>query len=252
MHLSAFDSALWLLVAVAAGALLARWRGGRRWTALPGALLFLMVFAVLESVVNLHDLAGTAAELAGRQVGTYPHAFGAFGLELTLAVAALLAVLYWLVRGRHDRRWSRILPRLLVLELAVLWISFLYWGYGHEIEATGKLSLLAALMIILALTWDVVLSGESITNRHSIDFPRHTRVMLFMGYEMLVSTSVLFFSSLEVQSSGQSVGSLFEADKFPQRGLLQLAMPFVVALFFLQISSTLQHRRAEPHTVAST
>ena len=236
------QAVFWLLVAALAGLLLAT---RRRWRSpvLPAALTFAVVFGVMSFGPYLHQLAGAVAGLVHRPHGKYPHSYGAWGVMWTLALGALATVAFWAVRRRTDPRWARLLGMLLILQLAVAAITLMYWGSGREIEATGQFPLLAALVIILALAWDVVMSGDAITNRHSVHFPRHTRVMLLMGYEMMVSTAVLFLSSLETQSSGAAVTSLFESDRYPQLGLFQLALPVVVALFFVQLAGWMRSGR---------
>ena len=239
--LSVGQALFWLAVALAAAALLVgipRWR----WSGAPAALVFAYVFGILTFGPHLRALATAGADSAHVKLGSFPHAFGTWALTWTVAIGTLLAVAYWAVRRRHDPRWRRLLGMLLLLELALVVVDLMYWGYGREISANGQFPVLAALVIILALAWDVVMSGDSITNRHSVHFPRHTRVMLLMGYEMLVSTAVLFLSSLQVQATGGAVESLFESDRYPQSGLIQLAIPVVLVLFLLQVGAGLAPR----------
>lgn len=51
---------------------------------------------------------------------------------------------------------------------------------------------------------------------------------MFCGYVMLVGTTVLFFSSLEVQATGARVAPLFDSESFVQAAILWLGTPLLV------------------------
>ena len=204
---------------------------------LPAGLLYFGLWAFLEF--------GARLPYSIRLVGQWVHnsmlansdfpGMGMYAVRVSMGILSVAALIYWLLRERSNPAWRRALALIAVLDLGLMMLHWLQDGYGAEMNATGKISLLAAFMILAALAWDVVFSGESITNQHGEWFPRHTRVMLFMGYEMLVSTSVLFLSSLHLQFGGAKVEALFEADKYPQMGMYELGLPFVLTLIGLRL-----------------
>ncbi len=249
-HVSAGEGLLWLLVGLSAGGLLAFRR--RLPGSLPGGLVFTSVFGLLLFGLDLRSLAETIAERTGAHLGSYPHGIGTWGWKVSAAAFGLLFVGAWLTAGRRDRRWVPGLRAVLVLVVALQLVSWMYDGYTAEMSASGKFSLVAALVVILALAWDVVMSGESITNRHGIWFPRHTRVTIYLGYEMLVSSAVLFFSSLHVQATGKALAAQFESDAWPQFGLLEIGVPFVVTLFAIQFGACAAGLGREPAAAAAS
>ena len=59
----------------------------------------------------------------------------------------------------------------------------------------ARFTLAQALIILLALLWDLATSGESVTNGHGRTFPRSARVLMYCGYVVLIATVVLFLAS---------------------------------------------------------
>lgn len=225
----AAGAAFWLLVALASGAAIAtrrRWlASGRRYA---GALfvalaaaLFVLGSLVPVSVVLTGEAPGWVAglRLAGVQ---------AIAAVLTLAILAgsLLA-----------RRAPAHLGKLLTLNVGLqvlAWIADLYAG---ALEVGARFSVAQALIICLAIGWELVTSGESVTNAHSRRFPRSSRVMLYCGYLTLTATAILYFSSLRNQASGRGIEALFESDIWPHLGIQQLGAPLLVVLLLLRLAA---------------
>jgi hypothetical protein len=91
----------------------------------------------------------------------------------------------------------------------------------------------AAVLVLVALLWDILMSGEAITNRHNRHFPRHTRVMVYLGYLLAVAAAVTFFSSFH--TSEGALEPIFESENFSETGLLFLGISLLVTLCLLRI-----------------
>ena len=114
-------------------------------------------------------------------------------------------------------------------------------GSGGE----TALSLGQALFVLVMLVWDIVSSGDAITNKHSSKFPRIARVCFFFTYIITVSLFVLLATSSHLvnPASGAPVHGVFDSDKLVAVGLGLFGPAFFFLVFGLQMRGI---RRAEP------
>ncbi|MGH7920052.1 MAG: hypothetical protein ACREQM_08920 [Candidatus Dormibacteraceae bacterium] len=143
-------------------------------------------------------------------------------------------------------RWRLPVPvlRLLfVLLLGFACLQVLYEGvFGTALSVSERFSLIQGVVLVAAMLWDVLMSGESFTNTGGFAVPRHSRVLIYLGYTMMVVTTVLFLSSLRVQGGG-GAGQQFESDTWPQMGIGALGPPLLLTFFFVNLSAW---RRSRP------
>ncbi len=241
-HLLAVLAAFWLVVVAGlVVALVVAGRRGppRRWA---GAALFGIVAGGLY-VLAVYRQAGRSL-FGGFPDGIYSLRLP--GIQVTTALATL-GLLGWLVARRRldGGRWSPVLSALLMLNVALQGLHWLYDLYGHAIAAgEARLSVAQAVVILLALGWELAMSGEAV-NGESRLFPRPARVLLFCGYVMVVATAVLYFSSLHVQETGERVRPQFESEVWPQTGITELGVPLLLCLFAFRLGAA---RRARSST----
>jgi len=95
-----------------------------------------------------------------------------------------------------------------------------------------RLTIAQAVVVILALLWDLSLSGQSITNVRTRLLPRHSNVMLYLGYLLLLATEILYWSSLR---SIAPIPNSFDSDRWPAIGLLYLGIPYVAWWFVTRL-----------------
>ena len=95
--------------------------------------------------------------------------------------------------------------------------------------------------MFLALSWDIVMSGESITNGDSKAFPRAARLGMFLGYVMLVAAVILFFASLRTLNGGPA--SSFESEGIVRFGIIALGIPILLTASIVRIVVSLQPAR---------
>lgn len=75
----------------------------------------------------------------------------------------------------------------LLIGLPVLTLIFAV--FDVPIDQSSDFSVAQALVLLCALLWDVAMLGALITNLHGRHFPRNIRVLLYLGYVMLVATA---------------------------------------------------------------
>ncbi|MBO0707486.1 MAG: hypothetical protein J2P44_03910, partial [Candidatus Dormibacteraeota bacterium] len=93
------------------------------------------------------------------------------------------------------------------------------------------------------------MSGESITNRHGRHVPRHTRVLIYMGYSMLVASWILFFSSFRGEEAG-AAGMLFgSSEELPSLGIELLGLPLLLTFFLVNTGAWMGGRRGSEREV---
>ena len=181
-------------------------------------------------------------------------AHGLVGLHIE-GIQALtgLAVLGWiaslLIRGRVGEN-----PRpLLAAGTLLLGLQIVAWIYGlfaASTDASGRFSIAQAVILVLALMWDIAFSGETITNGGNRWVPRHARVSLYFGYVMLVVANILYFSSLRFPSGGQ-VEAQFESDSWVQSGMIELGIPLLLTMFLVKLGGWWPAQRAAPAAEAA-
>ncbi len=136
-------------------------------------------------------------------------------------------------RWAFMRNW---IGPLLELDAALLLISVVYNLYSGG-SAVSHFSIAQAVILLIAFALDLAFSGERITNVHSRSFPRHSRVLMFLGFILMGTALVLYFSSLHYQASGAAVSSQFEKESYPQDGLVFFGLPIVLMAFLARISA---------------
>ena len=125
--------------------------------------------------------------------------------------------------------------------------------YDHALAAS-RIAIWAAVIVLVAMAWDVVMSGESMTNEGTRRIPRATRVLAFLGYVLLVAATVLFYSGQKVTGTGQAAEPLFEPEAITRNGLFRLAFPLAVLMFLLRFGrnrpAPKARRQADPDLAA--
>lgn len=193
----------------------------------------------LPNMLQALGLPYTSVWFTGLDVGS---------LLQAVAIATLAFVIYVAVRRRGDARWIDLVRLALRLNVGLLFVWLMLLLYDRAIElskssADHPLSWAAALIVLIALGWDLLMSGESFTNRDDERLPRHTRLLLYLGYIMLTATLVMYFSAQQFTHSTFTHESLFESEPWPQLGLQILGLPMVVAAFALGVVAWLGGKR---------
>lgn len=219
-----------LLIALCVGLpLLRRWGQGRGGP-LAAAGLFALVGGVLLFEQYLPELAAVA-RIPAERVPSLDLA----GVRVVAALATLAMLGWLLVRRAPWANAAEPLALLFALNGGLLVVAIMAALYQGALSV--RFSVAQAVIVLLALLWDTTMSGEQITNVEGTRFPRPARVLLFLGYIMLVAAAVLYFSSWQVGATGtQGVEPVFESEFWPRAGLLGLGMPLLLVGFTLELT----------------
>ena len=187
------------------------------------------------------------------QIFGAPNAFAWFlslpssAMQQVVAIATLALVGYVVLRRRDDTTWVELIRLALALNIGLLFIVRMLNLYTVAI-GVSKTSLAHPLsweegaIVLIALGWDLVMSGEAFTNRDDKSFPRHTRLLLYMGYITLTATLVMYFSTQSYTFAPGAHEALFESEPWPQLGLRILGLPMVIVTFALGMVAWLRRR----------
>jgi hypothetical protein len=156
-------------------------------------------------------------------------------LQFFAAVGVLIWIIRLLVRRQPLTEASKPLVSafLLLAGLQTIdWVRDLLNG----IAALGALSpLLLAGLFVLTVLWDVVTSGEQVTNTDSPAFPREGRMLLYLGSTLVATSLLLYIGSLRAQTTGAPAPDYLSIDSDAPLGLFVLGSSMVVLTFLLSV-----------------
>jgi putative Ca2+/H+ antiporter (TMEM165/GDT1 family) len=200
---------------------------GRRWSArLRGTVLLL-------GVTSLVGLLGDFGAIGRLLLGPNTHWYW-WTMQGELAGVGVFGLLALAIGARSRRRWATRLPlNLTGLITGMLGLRLIYTLYDYGLSAS-RVAVWAAIIVLVAMAWDIAMSGESMTNEASRYVPRASRIFLFFGYVILLACAVVFFSGQRDVGSGTALAeAFFEPEAITQAGLFQVAMPLLLLLFLL-------------------
>ena len=225
------SAALWTIGGLAAVAVLAI-RRGRLSPALTAALVFVATIGLVDLLSNIWVLGNFDNAPLGITSDNAPF-LGPEGIKAAVGIVAALVVIV-AVTLRKVRAWAVPITLLLVASVTIQVLSYIDLLYANkgkleEISPVGGLAIGGTIILVAALLWDLAVSGEAITNVEGRHFPRDTRVLMFVGYILLVASAVLMFASLHSES-GKLLESSFDAESWVKQGILFLGIPLVITL----------------------
>jgi hypothetical protein len=242
-HIYAISAVMWAAAAAVAVTVLAVRRGRLPgWAALGGA------FVVLVGVCNaLFGLDSVAAVFPSLHMSADSSPLDLDGVRAVAGVATL-AVVVAAVLGQRRRDLRGLLTLVLAADVGIQVLAWVDLLFNRSAEVADRLtrgfSIWAAVVLMVALVLEILGSGEAITNRHDRGLPRQSRVLLYLGYVVLVAAAVLYFASLHDPASGALRESSFDSETWVHQGVLFLGVPLVLTLFLA--GATRLRRRQEP------
>ncbi|MFZ0217935.1 MAG: hypothetical protein WAM30_18540, partial [Candidatus Dormiibacterota bacterium] len=217
------------LLLLGLGLLLLRARGER---ATGGLFLVICALFLFASPVGLPG------------VLPFPNAAIALSLGVPNALSGFMIGALLLVGVTELRRRPLPVPvlrLLLVFGLGMCGLFVLYsWVFPAVTAGGARFDVLQGLVLLLAMLWDVLMSGEPVTNRGGLVAPRHTRVLLYLGYTIMLVTTVLFLGSLRGQ------GDAFESDLWPPTGIEILGAPLLITFCLVNLAAWRRHQKPDP------
>lgn len=218
---------------------------GRRWPPqLVAAALLLGVSTLAGFLFNADAVGRTLLGPTTR----WPY-LSQYGLLIGMGVLAVTAMA--VTRRRTPAQRRTLLVGLLGLETAVWTLQGMSVLYQHALAAS-RISAWAAIIVLVAIAWDITMSGESITNRGSRHLPRHSRVLAFFGYVLMVAATILFYSGQRLVTDGHPAEPIYEPESITQAALFRIAFPLVVLLFLLRFGRPATHTPTEHPTPPAT
>lgn len=223
-------SALWWGGAAAAGVVLLV--AGRR--RLPAWAVAATTYVVLIGVTDVLTSLPWITQV-WQPFGLTPDNAPFLGTEGLRAVAAMITVVAVLaaVALRRLRAWAVPVGLLLTLTVALQVLDWIDNLYGRTTDVTSQISIAAAIVLVVALLWELTVSGEAITNTDGRWLPRDSRVQMYLGYIVMVASAVLFYGSLHAPGSGALRENQFDSEEWVRGGIIFLGVPLVISLFMI-------------------
>ncbi len=201
--------------------------------------LFLLVCALFEAAGP--NLAGNALTLLGDLDTPYVRP-QSLAVGLAAGTLLLLAVTPAAMRRRPA---APVLRLVLVLLLGMIGLELLSEGvFKTALERGQEFTILQGVVLLAAMLWDVLMSGEAFTNHGGLRVPRHSRVLIYLGYTVTVVTAVVVLGSLGFEGGGVVGG--FESDKWVQEGIVGFGAPLLFTFFFVNLSAWRRSLPSEP------
>jgi hypothetical protein len=162
---------------------------------------------------------------------------------LPISVAALSLFLLGMASLRKSTPALRNNKGVLIAQLNLAMAAYFVLAtlFLASKDFWGGKGLFQALLVLAALGWDIMASGEAITNRHSEKFPRFARVSFFMGYTMSVALFVMVSTVGEFVNpvTGAKIETIFESEPLIGGGLILFGAPFLFLIFAIKMRSLL-------------
>jgi hypothetical protein len=219
----------------------------RRWPPMVVATLtFVVLIGVCDALFGLGSITNIWSVLG---MDSSTNGLDLEGVRSVFGIATLVVCIVVLLRRRlREDGWMLALLLAVDVGLQVLaWVNLLFDHTAQVADkTTGGFSVGAAVVLLVALLLELLASGDAITNPHGRWFPRPSRVLLYVGYILMVASAVLYFASLHNPESGVLRESLFDSEQWVQEGVTFLGPPLVLALF---IGGVARHGRERPHAV---
>lgn len=174
----------------------------------------------------------TLAEQFTGRVSQLPQLSGA-GIPLAIGVFGILALAVAASAGRRvsvrAQQFLIDVTSIVGLVLAVVGIAALLHSATRASAASGW----AAVVLLVAIGWEILMSGESMTNRHTSAFPRSARVAAFFGYMLALTATVMYFSGQQAVA-GHSVPVAPGPEEIQASSLIPIVLPGLLFLFLLR------------------
>ncbi len=175
-----------------------------------------------------------------------------FGVALVSLLVVVIAFLWPKTRDR----FADVCELLIATNLAFAGYALLAAVFMGAPTTFEEGSLLQALIVIVALGWDVLTSGH-VTLRESPALPRPARVSFFVAYICLVALLVMMSSaaSFVIPGTTTPVEHVFESEGFVAVGLHLFGAPMLLFLFAVRMRAMLgapPRERKSKHEPAAT
>jgi hypothetical protein len=153
-------------------------------------------------------------------------------IKLVVLTATVLILATLALRRRLTRALAE--PFVIVLGL-IMGLQVIYWFiYLVQPALSSVLSasvIVAALLFLVAIVWDFLLAGEQVTNRTGAIFQRETRVLLYLGYVLVSTATLVYLKSVRFVGTEQVVPLGSQSNALEGFGAIGLGLPLIAYTF---------------------
>jgi hypothetical protein len=161
-------------------------------------------------------------------------------VQIVLSIVSGI-VLLWLMRTRVGGR-NKVIQLILGLNIAFLLVYAFSSVYAFGAESGERSDAAKGIVVLVALSWEIATSGE-LTNHATRSFPRNSRVLLFLGYVLLVAFAVLTFFQTTFKLTGRLTA--FDSERWVTYGIVILGVPFLMVVFASRIAPLLWPKESQ-------
>jgi hypothetical protein len=222
----------WIVLATAGAVLLLCRR--RRADQFKQAVLFMMTVGIwIALIVLTRTLAIAGHGLLRLEIG---------GVQALAGLATLVCVAVYVFRrlassregsgGKQQATLEKI-GSLFVLDCSLLlvWSAAILYGKAAGIGET--LAIAGSLVVVLALTWDFMSSGEMLNEGEADSLmPRRSRILVYLGYLLLTLAVVLLLGTLRSATTGAHIG-VVGVEGLVEVGIVAFGVPLAITLFLV-------------------
>jgi hypothetical protein len=148
-------------------------------------------------------------------------------LTATLATLAMLA-LRGRLTGALTEPFAVVLGLIVGLEV-IAWFLLVVQPALSAVSAASEI--VTALFFLVAILWDLLMSGDQVTNRSSAALPREARVLLYLGYALISSATLVYLKSVRFVGTGHIVPQSDQSSMLGSFGAIGLGLPLIAYTF---------------------
>jgi hypothetical protein len=153
-------------------------------------------------------------------------------IKLIVLTATLVALAILALSGRLTGALAEPFAVVLGLIVGLQVIAWFLLLLQPALSAVSSASeIVAALLFLVAILWDLLVSGDQVTNQTSDTFPREARVLLYLGYVLISSATIVYLKSVRFAGSGQIVPLGSQNDMLEGVGAIGLGLPLIAYTF---------------------
>lgn len=218
-------------VVILAGVLLRRPKKLLRWL-LPTqtARMYVLIFVACGL---LGVLISVFRERFGLKAGEESPMLAVLVTVLIGVAVVMLAVAVLTLRTSTHERCVALLSALVPLTGALILLAFFTAAYSWAAHSQ-KPGVVQALVIVVAISWDLLTSGEAFTNNDTPGLPRPSRVLLFAAFVVFVAGAITNFADFRI-FNGPKVG--FESEAWTLEGIVRLGIPYLLTVFAMRAAN---------------
>jgi hypothetical protein len=161
-----------------------------------------------------------------------------------------VVILGALLRLAISRRLAQAdIGPFVILLVALVSLQVITWFFFFIQPAmtsiSGASAMVATILFLIALLWDFLMSGDLLTNQTSKRYPREARILLYVGYTLIATATVLYFKSNHYLVNRANASPENQSVILQRDGAIVLGIPLIAFLFLRQFTVWYQKYRKQ-------